>query len=313
MLYLKKLRLKNFCNFKDHTFSFCKEDGTPFRFICFFGPNGFGKTTLLEAISLLTSDQTGRRENMVRSSLSKYIRSNDYDPTYNALKNNSESEMFLEGIYCDGTSEYVVQLTETGWVRNDFCPISDDIDDTANTGPWGEEHLKYRKRLAHFINCNSDLSLSRFQLHKSCTLEFESIISEIMRFKIECLIQDSFSASISDFCTDVVIHKKNGKVHFKRMSLGEKKICKSFSELLNFMHALKLSSMEDWPRLLLMDELENHVYYDRHVSFVDCLKKVFKKQQIFATTHSGVLVPKYKNNDYDKDTECWFDLEDIID
>ena len=43
MLFLKKLTLDNFCNYKHHTFDFTKSDGTPYRFICFFGPNGCGK------------------------------------------------------------------------------------------------------------------------------------------------------------------------------------------------------------------------------------------------------------------------------
>lgn len=326
MLKLKRLRLKNFCQYIDHTFNFTKENGDPYQFVCFFGPNGTGKSNLLEAISLLTSDHSNRNAFMVQNSFAKYIRSENYDPTYNKItkQNENEPQMLLEGVYGDSDKEYTVSMTENGWIRNDFAPIHDpeaeaeaeDAKRTIESGPWGSDHLRFRRRVCHFITSDSDLSLNRFQLHCKYVKQFERIIEEITRYKAVCIAPSWMSESTSnkEYCTDLVLIKKENKIHFKRMSLGERKICKSFSELLNLMHALAgdpKAPMTGWPRILLMDELETHVYYNRHVSFVNCLKDVFKDQQIFATTHSGVLVPRFLEGDYDKENEIWFDLDKI--
>lgn len=291
-----------------------------------FWSNGFisHNSTLLEAISLLTSDHSGRNAFMVQNSFAKYIRSEDYDPTYNKItkQEDNEPQMLVEGVYGDGDKEYTVSMTENGWVRNDFAPTPnpeaepEDAKRTLESGPWGSEHLRYRRRVCHFVTSDSDLSLNRFQLHCKYVKQFERIVEEITRYKTECIAPSwmSGSASNKEYCTDLVLIKKEHRIHYKRMSLGERKICKSFSELLNLMHALESDPkvpMIGWPRILLMDELETHVYYNRHVSFVNCLKDVFNKQQIFATTHSGVLVPRFLAGDYDKENELWFDLDKI--
>jgi hypothetical protein len=44
---------------------------------------------------------------------------------------------------------------------------------------------------------------------------------------------------------------------------------------------------------------------------VDCLKRVFNEQQIFATTHSGTLINQQLAKENDWENELWFDLEKI--
>jgi len=337
MLFLKQLRLVNFCQYEDQTFTFIRKDGTPYPLVCFYGPNGIGKSNLLEAISMLTMNQSGRGELHIATSLKKYIRNPDYNPSYSSmegftyengyisgLKDNKDRVcMVIEGTYeMDGT-DYVVRLTDRGYTRNDFAPILNDPDAEieevfrySNSGPWGSKHLQYRQRIAHFITSDSDLSLSKFQLHYSQMSDFEAIISEIMRYPADCIVDKGITTEDAGYCTDFCITKKDHRIHFKRMSAGEKKICKSFSQILNLMYDLSHPSpgedeMKNWPRLILIDNVVMHVYYDRHVAMIECLKRIFNQQQIFATTHSGVLIPRAKRQQNDKDNELWVDLEPL--
>ena len=332
MLYLRRLRLKNFCNYENQTFDFVKEDGSPYPFICFFGPNGIGKSSLLEAISMLTMNSTGRRDIHVRESLKKYIRNPDYDPAFEHMKGMlyrdgyitgsgvaKLPDMLIEGTYVLNGKDYIVAMNQNGYIRNDFAPLppDSDVDDPNKyfeSGPWGKDHLTYRQRIAHFVTADSDLSLNKFQLHYSQMEHFEAIISEIMRYKADCVVPSGITPLDNGYCTDFVITKKDHRIHFKRMSAGERKICKSFSDLLNLLRDLSHPDpgdikMEGWPRLLLLDNVEMHVYYDRHVTLIECLKRVFKQQQIFATTHSGVLIQQYLRGENDTENELWIDLE----
>ena len=328
MLFLKKLKLVNYCNFESHTFDFTKPTGEVHKYVCFFGPNGCGKTTILEAISMLTANWSGRGEAFIRQSLQKYVRNVDYDPTWQRIKDEKKAAesaakgMMIEGVYVSGGDEYTVQLTENGYIRNDFAPIppedlnKEDAIVIIQGGPWGKEHLKYRQRIAHFLRSDSDLSMHKFQLHFAQKDKFEKIISTIMRYPTKVVEPSGFTGDERTYCTDVIIEKKAHKIHFKRMSAGERKICKSFSEIFNSMQALAHpsqgeSAMVGWPRLLLLDNVVMHVYYDRHIQMVECLKDIFEQQQIFATTHSGVLIQKHLRGEDNSGEELMTDLEQV--
>ena len=136
-----------------------------------------------------------------------------------------------------------------------------------------------------------------------------------MRYKADCVVPAGVTKHDRGYCTDFVITKKDHKIHYRRMSAGERKICKSFSQLLNLMHDLNHPEtgepkMEGWPRLLLVDNIVMHVYYDRHVEMIECLKDAFPRQQIFSTTHSGILIERHLNGENDSDNELWINLED---
>lgn len=327
-LFLKQLTLKNFCNYENHTFSFVNDDQTPYRFICFYGPNGIGKTTLLEAILLLTMNRFGRGIDRIRQSLLKYVYDDDYDPLASKLCPTNNPSMFIEGIYVMDDKDYIIQMNETGWTRNDFVPLptiedptTDDYSTFASQGPWGEDYLRYLQRIAHSLISDSDLYLNKFQLVSQYANAFESIMTEVMRWPAKCLVSNSFRTEERMYCTDFIIqkHKKSGRqtnVHFKRMSAGERKIAKSFSDLMNLMHSLSnpgnnRTALTNWPCLLLIDNVEMHTYYDRHVRLVHALKNAFHHQQIFATTHSHVLIQHAKHKENNTENELYIDVESI--
>lgn len=335
-LYLKRLTLKNYCYYEEHTFDFTKSDGSPYQFICFYGPNGIGKSSLLEAILLLVMNRFGRGMDRIRQSLLKYVHSENYDPSYNRIGVIEDAEptdpkMFIEGIYMMNGKEYVVQMNEMGWIRNDFVPLPsiedptlEEMSEAARTGPWGSDYLRHIQRIAHFVSSDNDLSLNKFQLVKPYIDEFETIMTDVMHWPAKCIMPIEIRGTRAEnkmYCSDFVIEKKkqqSGKkitTHFKRMSAGEKKIAKSFSDLLNLMYTLENPGaggiqMVGWPRLLLIDNVEMHAYYDRHIRMVDSLKSIFHHQQIFATTHSGILIQRAKDG-LNKGDELFIDLDEV--
>lgn len=322
MLFLTKLHLENFCGYTHHTFDFTKPDGSPYQFICFFGPNGDGKTNLLGAINLLTANQTGRSSDNVRHSLLKLVKNKNYTPSYERISGhkykddfavedkNNLPHMVIEGTYKSNGDAYVVRISQDGFERNDF------VSSNGKSSPWGDDSLRYRQRIAHSVTSDSDLSMSKFQLHKELAPIFEEIASKIMRFPTQCVPPSGIVPMDFDYCTDFTVLKRGDLIHYKSMSAGEQKIAKSFSQLLNLVYDLEHPEpgdplLEGWPRLLLIDNIEMHVYYDRHIAMVECMKKCFSQHQIFATTHSGVLIPRYLEGKNDGKNELYFNLEEI--
>ena len=157
--------------------------------------------------------------------------------------------------------------------------------------------------------------MSKFQLRKEQVENFEAVTSKIMRYPTLCSKPSGILPIDQEYCTDFVIVKNGHKIHYKRMSAGEKKISKSFSQLLNLVYDLANPDpgepvMDGWPRFLLIDNIEMHVYYDRHIEMVNCMKAYFPQQQIFSTTHSGALIERFLQGNGDPQ-ELMINLEEI--
>lgn len=298
-MYLKKIHLKNYCNYSDNTFDFMKNKKDPYKFICFFGPNGYGKSSFLEAIYLLFSSFDNRPQDRNSANLLKYVKNDNLDTIYENMKTDlNQKNMLISGIFDYKQKEYIVEINNNGFVRNDFEKLP--------------EYQKIKRNFCYFIKSDSDLSMNKFQIHQNKANDFLKIISDVTRYKAEFTQDKEF---ISDnYYTNVLINKNNTKVHFKRMSAGEKKICKSFSEILNIIESLENPINDEkkyigFPAILLIDNCEMHIYYDRHVKMIENYKQIFKEQQIFATTHSGILIERYKKKENDYKNELWIDLE----
>jgi len=341
-MFLKSLYLKNYGPYEEHNFDFTKEDGSPYKFICFFGPNGSGKTSCLEVIKMLTANLTGLPEDRVYEKMRKHVRNPDYvggiydknNTSYKTvggtryvvhdIDTDDITEMIIRGVFSDGKNDYIVELNQRGFTCNDLAPIKAATEDdefgissrVSVSGPFGENHLKFRERLIHTIKTDSDLSLNKFRLRIDHSVDFERIIEAITGFATECIAPSGFVESELDYVTDYIITKKDLRIHYKRMSTGERKIGKSFSDTLNLIYELahpapRELQMKGLPSILLIDNIVMHVYYNRHIQMLDCLKQVFNDQQIFSTTHSGTLITRYLENKHDQDNELWCDLEPI--
>ena len=75
------------------------------------------------------------------------------------------------------------------------------------------------------------------------------------------------------------------------MSDGEKKICALLKALCDPDYVYNTN-------IILIDNIEMHIYFKRHAKMFDALKHIFSKYQIITTTHSGTLIDhvndKYK-------------------
>lgn len=300
-MFLKQIHLKNYCNYSDNVFSFMKNKKDPYRFICFFGPNGYGKSSFLEAIYLLFSCFDDRSQDRNTANIIKYVKNDNLDVVYENMRIDTDKvKLLISGIFEYKNKEYVVEIDNNGFTRNDFSKLP--------------EYQKIKRNFCYFIKSDSDLSMNKFQIHVNKSEDFLKIVSDVTRYKAEFSQDKNFLSE--DYYTDVIINKNNTKVHFKRMSAGERKICKSFSEILNMIEALDNPiqgeiKYEGFPAILLIDNCEMHIYYDRHVKIIDNYKQIFKRQQIFATTHSGILIERFKKKENDHENELWIDLEKV--
>ncbi|MFA5600884.1 MAG: AAA family ATPase [Phenylobacterium sp.] len=273
MIKLKQLVLQNYCGYKNSTFNFTDS------FNIFFGPNGCGKSNLLEAIRLLSlGHRIQTRDNEIY--FRKLIYHEDYNPSYIAFEKSSR-EMLVNGIFLtdDGLKE--VAITNQGVVKNEIPRAF-----------YGT---------AYHIDADHPVNLNKFQLHA----EMADVFLDMARiaYGFDCELQndvEDLQGNGERFFTDFVIHKYGTKVHFKRFSAGEKKIATLLKDICN---PLYINNID----IIVVDNVEMHIYFKRHAQVFDKLLKTFPSKQFFFTTHSGTLLD-HIGNTYGK--KYLFDLEE---
>ncbi len=279
MVTLKTLRLVNFGGYRDTTFAF---DASKQPIALFYGPNGYGKSTVLEAIRI-TSNPLVFKDRPKGAEM--YLRPWTYDNDYTSGTGNvrvSRNELYVHAVYnVDGEDRNVV-LGNDGFMVNEL----------------EEQHFGY----SYYADADNPINWTKFQLHTEEATKFIELAEAIYGF--ECDLASEVYSEMEEpdgsiakhlFYQDIVISKGRDKVHFCRMSAGEKKIATLIRQLCDPDSLLGRD-------IILVDNLEMHVYFKRHPLMLSKLKEHFKGKQVIATTHSGVMVESVA-------AICRYDLE----
>lgn len=296
---IRKLSLRDYCGWKNAEIDFEE-------FACLIGPNGIGKTTILNAVHMLcnsldyedpirpdvdiekvdpevgtdwTPEITAKAR--LRASLERNVR-NFGEPT-------SAKTFSVEGIFEHGGQDFVVKATQDGFERNDV--IKQD---------WWWPGIVY------FAKFDSDMV--NFQLRVELWDKFKAAYEGITGLQVEPEIYKETDLELMGLPCEIVtgfyIHKWGNRVHSRRASAGEKKIAKALTQVVNL-------EEDRQPEIVLVDNLEMHVHYTRHLRMFDEIKRLFAGKQIITTTHSTTIIQKYEPKQHIVDCEAVKFLEDM--
>ena len=289
MFKIKKIRLQDYCGYRDVEFDFTDKNGKPKQLITFFGPNGCGKSSILEAVSILSRAHTfyGRD---TRYLFRKITYNPEYDPIYTEYK-----EQYVQGLeqkLIDGKilsreyaekiqaelNKYNMTLTgifETNEGDKEVVITTDGV--KKNELPFQQNRLDY----SYYIDADAPDNMRKFQLHKEMESRFIDLAKMI--YEYDCYLEKEVEDRNELFYTDFVINKYGTLVHFKRFSDGEKKIATLLRGLCNPIYM-------DEQDIIIIDNICMHIYMARHARLIDKLIQLFPDKQFFITTHSAVLV-----------------------
>jgi len=259
---LKSIKFKNFKAFEDFAIDF-QDKGFVQDFNCLVGPNGCGKSTILDSIQLIFSRLDGMTSERIKMLLGKLVRHVDADEKQNGIYGDDDFLITAQIQYSLGT--YEVQINKTGFIKDHPQEVKDII-----------------YKLCFYARF--DQELSTFQLDRRKWPIFKELFEAVTGFKIKeakilfDLSGDPIQAEIlKQYVLNFDIYKPDEVIARTECSSGEKKIIKSFSTLLN-----KVSN----PQIILIDNVAMHVESGRHLELVKSMKKCFPKSQLFTTTHS---------------------------
>jgi hypothetical protein len=290
LIKLKTLRLINYCGYKDMSFDFTNGSNGFKGLSMFFGPNGAGKTNLLRVVELLATAQRyeNRPTDLVFRKLTHHP---DYDPDVENYKaefkkqkaagkvmNANEKDadwlevdpMRVEGLFATDEGEKTVTITTDQVEKNELPKV----------------YGKAYKGHAYYIDADHPMNMHKFQFPSSKKDVFLELAHTIYGF--DCELLKGFNAMGENgkdsigFFTDFVIQKGDKRIHFKRMSDGERKIATLIRALCD--PDYKMLDM------ILIDNVEMHIYMERHIGMINKILELFPEKQFFMTTHSPILV-----------------------
>jgi predicted ATPase len=312
MLKLKKIRLANFGGYEDTTFDFQTVPTGPktlsgqidsllsnylgsgiVPISMFFGPNGIGKSTVLEAIRFVSNPTVFKgRQQSADVYLRPWVRDTEYIPLSDHVLEKQKSPMRVEAVFTDGERDYDVFLTNTGFEKMELPPR-----------PEGSSSGGY----LYYVDADNPLNWARFQLIDVHAKRFVELAEAIYGY--ECDLDGDVKDQLFDedgnvlaehtYYQDLIVTKGKDKVHYARMSAGEKKIATMIRMLCN-------PDNTDDKDILLIDNMEMHVYFKRHPKMIEKLREYFPTKQIIATTHSKSMIDYGAKSSFVKN----FDLEE---
>ena len=265
------MSLQNFCGYQKADFEFGE-----FSFL--IGPNGIGKTTILNAVSLLCSslDFNGETESpggwntigpeqRLRAFLKKNIRNIDEECPCDGFR--------AECVFEHENRRFSVILTENGFEKNELL-----------------SHPLWWPGLSYFAKF--DMDMVNFQLRHALWPKFKKAYEGITGFEIEPEIYTETDLRDSgekdaDYVIGFYLLKPGGRVHSRKGSAGERKIAKALSSVVNLEESRQ-------PHIVLIDNIEIHAHWKRHLRMADEIKDLFKDKQVIATTHSLTIINEYE-------------------
>lgn len=290
MLYLKELYLQNYCGYKDAHFNFF-ENGAPKKWNILFGPNGTGKSNLLYAINLMSNIYKISSKSKNKTFFRRLIHQQNYDPGYQLTE--LSDDMKIEAVFSDLNNDYRV-IANTA-IEDDTCIELNEL----------TKLYDQMRQFAFYVDADNPAQTHIFQVRADCKEQFEQFATKVYGFKTslpELKKVEGIEAGDSIvFYTDAVIAKPNGtEVHYRAMSAGEKKVATTMRFLFNEIHG------EDKAfKIVIIDNIEMHIYFLRHMDLIEQLTNCFPEQQFFVATHSSKIVSEM-------DKRYLYDLEEYV-
>jgi AAA15 family ATPase/GTPase len=276
----------------------------------FSGPNNTGKTTLLEAIFLLTKQNNiGSYFDIIkfRSKLDKLntLYLNDYikdDIVINGCFNNTQTKINIQKIQAeniDKKDDYLASYKVVSYIADEHLET---VVHTFRSNPL----VRYFQKIE--VLCNS-LFKSPFFFNKN---EVVNTHHKTLEKKAFDKVRHFINCSIDQNIKDISFSEKNDIKRFlvNSESFSESLDITSYGEGLQRIFELALSFAYCQNGVLLIDEIETAIHYSLLVDFTKFIQELSNEfnVQVFITTHSKECISAFLENGYRNEDITHFTL-----
>ena len=257
------------------------------------GPNGIGKTTILESIAhLFYNGQTLILKRNVASETSKIIAEVDLEGVNESIEINLNTFIPEEPSIISGlikrTSGLFSLKTQRTFQYQSLQAVTRDSDKN-NQILWND--AIFGINLSEIKNWFVNRYL--YSAHKEA-LSIQQLNNFELAKKCFSLLNKDFSFSkVSASSNEILINTPNGEIYYEYLSSGFKSIISIlFGIIKEIEYRFKEPNInaEDFKGIILIDEIELHLHPEWQGKILEILLEVFPKAQFFASTHSPHVI-----------------------
>lgn len=263
------------------------------------GPNGIGKTTILESIAhIFSNGNTNILKRNVASEISKISAEIDI----NGIIENKEiqfdtfipeTETRITGFHLRTSGLISLKTTRTFQYQS-LQSVSKDSNK--------ENHTLWNDAI-HGINLtdikNWFVNRYLYSPHAGA-LTAEQLKNFELAKKCFSLLNKDFSFSkVNASSNEIMINTPSGEIYYEYLSSGFKSIISILFGIIKeieFRFKDPKINAEDFQGIILIDEIELHLHPEWQEKIVDILLSVFPKAQFFASSHSPHVIQTAKPN-----------------
>jgi predicted ATP-binding protein involved in virulence len=263
------------------------------------GPNGIGKTTILESIAhIFSSGDTNILKRNVASEISKISAQIDID---GIVENKEiqfdtfipETSTRVTGFHLRTSGLISLKTTRTFQYQS-LQSVSKDINK--------ENHILWNDAI-NGINLtdikNWFVNRYLYSPHDGA-LTAEQLKNFELAKKCFSLLNNNFSFSkVNASSNEIMINTPSGEIYYEYLSSGFKSIISILFGVIKeieFRFKDPKINAADFHGIILIDEIELHLHPEWQEKIVDILLNVFPKAQFFASTHSPHVIQTAKPN-----------------
>lgn len=263
------------------------------------GPNGIGKTTVLESIAhIFSNGETNILKRNVASEISKISAQIDIA---GIVENNEiqfdtfipETATRVTGFHLRTSGLISLKTTRTFQYQS-LKSVSKDINK--------ENHILWNDAI-NGINLtdikNWFVNRYLYSPHDGA-LTVEQLKNFELAKKCFSLLNNDFSFSkVNASSNEIMINTPSGEIYYEYLSSGFKSIISILFGIIKeieFRFKDPKINAEDFNGIILIDEIELHLHPEWQEKIVDILLNVFPKAQFFASTHSPHVIQTAKPN-----------------
>ncbi|MBK2105474.1 AAA family ATPase [Francisella philomiragia] len=267
------------------------------NFIC--GPNGIGKTTLIECVAhSFTSSSTNILKKNVSTNNNYY--KVDIIVDGQVLSTNINISEFdpVKSSFINGLSNYSSKLMSLKVTRSFNYQNLDSL---------GKDTNKNNSTL--YRECISGLNIKEIKnwfvnrhmyLPHEGSLKTEQINNfETAKESISLLSEGYSFSRVEGTSFDIMINTPTGEIYYEYLSSGFKSclsIIFGIIKEIEFRFKEPCINANDFDGIILIDELELHLHPEWQTKIAETLIKVFPKAQFITTTHSPHILQNAKPN-----------------
>lgn len=310
---LTKLELVNFGKYADAVIDF-KDGINPLSMACLIGPNGTGKSTILDAVVMLCSNFAGYTSQRFSEMMFHRVRNWMHIVGDDKIRNASFS---VKGTFSVSYPVWKEPYKDASLKLNP--PVTEDYN-----GPVNAEYVveftrhRFRSRHPEFIEqrlarycfmARFDNELTQFQMRREKWPLFQTLFSAVTGFPIEedvGMFHDTSDTRMrriqDDYVLGFLVRKPKEVIRQKMCSAGEKKIAKCFSTILN-------ATVQ--PSIIVVDNVLMHIEVGRHLAVMKSLSKCFPESQLIVACHSVPVSKSLPNRESIFDMR-WIEVPGLV-